>query len=111
MGIAHKGGGKPCQNGLGHFFHVAIAWGCKGLPGWFRAFLSTFARLMGGEANAIWAMPIYIGPTKLKKGFPEDRKKSSSKINKIEIWPKSSPKVINSQNKSHRDHIWGMFEL
>ena len=34
-----------------------------------------------------------------------------AKINKIEIWPKSHPKVINSQNKSHRDHIWGMFEL
>ena len=30
---------------------------------------------------------------------------------KIEIWPKSHPKVINSRNKSHRDHIWGMFEL
>ena len=37
--------------------------------------------------------------------------KISPKINKIEIWPKSRPKVIKSQNKSHRDHIWGMFEL
>ena len=37
--------------------------------------------------------------------------KISPKINKIEIWPKSRPKVINSRNKSHRDHIWGMFEL
>ena len=37
--------------------------------------------------------------------------KISPKINKIEIWPKSRPKVINSQNKSHRDHILGMFEL
>ena len=37
--------------------------------------------------------------------------KISPKIHKIEIWPKSRPKVINSQNKSHRDHIWGMFEL
>ena len=37
--------------------------------------------------------------------------KISPKINKIEIWPKSRPKVINSQNKSLRDHIWGMFEL
>ena len=37
--------------------------------------------------------------------------KISPKINKIEIWPKSRPKVINSPNKSHRDHIWGMFEL
>ena len=34
--------------------------------------------------------------------------KISPKINKIEI---SRPKVINSQNKSHRDHIWEMFEL
>ena len=24
---------------------------------------------------------------------------------------KSCPKVIKSQNKSHRDHFWGMFEL
>ena len=30
---------------------------------------------------------------------------------KNEIWPKSRPKVINSSNKSHMDHIWGMFEL
>ena len=37
--------------------------------------------------------------------------KISPKINKIEIWPKSGPKVINSRNKSPRDHIWGMFEL
>ena len=37
--------------------------------------------------------------------------KMSPKINKIEIWPKSRPKVINSRNKSHGDHIWGMFEL
>ena len=37
--------------------------------------------------------------------------KISLNIHKIEIWPKSRPKVINSQNKSHRDHIWGMFEL
>ena len=37
--------------------------------------------------------------------------KISPKIHKIEIWPKSRPKVINSPNKSHRDHIWGMFEL
>ena len=37
--------------------------------------------------------------------------KISPKINKIEIWPKSHPKVINSRNKSHMDHIWGMFEL
>ena len=35
----------------------------------------------------------------------------SPKIHKIETWPKSRPKVINSPNKSHRDHIWGMFEL
>ena len=33
--------------------------------------------------------------------------KISPIIHKIEI----CPKVINSQNKSHRDHIWGMFEL
>ena len=33
------------------------------------------------------------------------------KIHKIEIWPKSRSKVINSPNKSHRDPIWGMFEL
>ena len=37
--------------------------------------------------------------------------KISPKINKIEIWPKSRPKVINSRNKSHRGHILGMFEL
>ena len=37
--------------------------------------------------------------------------KISPKIHKIEIWPKSRPKVINSPNQSHRDHIWGMFEL
>ena len=37
--------------------------------------------------------------------------KISAKINNIEICPKLRPKVINSQNKSHRDHIWGMFEL
>ena len=30
---------------------------------------------------------------------------------KIEIRPKSRPKVIYSRNKSHRDHIWGMFQL
>ena len=33
--------------------------------------------------------------------------KISPKIHKIEIWPKSRPKVINSRNKSNRDHIWG----
>ena len=37
--------------------------------------------------------------------------KISPKMNEIEIWPKLRPKVINSSNKSHRDHIWGMFEL
>ena len=37
--------------------------------------------------------------------------KISPKINKIEIWPKSRPKVINSQNKRRGDHNWGMFEL
>ena len=37
--------------------------------------------------------------------------KISPKIHKIEIWPKSHPKVINSLNKSRRGHIWGMFEL
>ena len=37
--------------------------------------------------------------------------KISPKINKIEIWPKLRPKVITSQNKSHGDHILGMFEL
>ena len=37
--------------------------------------------------------------------------KISPNIHKIEIWPKSRPQVINSQNKSHGDHIWGMFEL
>ena len=37
--------------------------------------------------------------------------KISPNIHKIEIWPKSLPKVINSRNKSHRAHIWGMFEL
>ena len=37
--------------------------------------------------------------------------KISLKIHKIEIWPKSRPKVIDSRNKSVRDHIWGMFEL
>ena len=37
--------------------------------------------------------------------------KISPNIHKIEIWPKSRPKVINSRNKSHRGHIWGMFEL
>ena len=37
--------------------------------------------------------------------------KISPKIHKIEIWPKSRPKVINSPNQSPRDHIWGMFEL
>ena len=37
--------------------------------------------------------------------------KISPKINKIEIWLKSRPKVINLRNKSPRGHIWGMFEL
>ena len=37
--------------------------------------------------------------------------KIGPKINKIEIWLKSGPKVINSPNQSHRGHIWGMFEL
>ena len=37
--------------------------------------------------------------------------KISPKINKVETWPKSRPKVINSRNKSHGDHILGMFEL
>ena len=37
--------------------------------------------------------------------------KISPKIDKIEIWPKSRPKVINSWNKSNRGHILGMFEL
>ena len=32
--------------------------------------------------------------------------KIGPKINKIEIWLKSGPKVINSPNQSHRDHIW-----
>ena len=31
--------------------------------------------------------------------------KISPKINKIEIWPKSRPKVINSRNKSHIGHL------
>ena len=39
------------------------------------------------------------------------RAKISPKINKIEIWLKSGPKVINSPNQSHRGHFWGMFEL
>ena len=39
------------------------------------------------------------------------RAKISPKINKIEIWLKSGPKVINSPNQSHRGHTWGMFEL
>ena len=39
------------------------------------------------------------------------RAKISPKIHKIEIWPKLRPKVIYSPNQSHRDHIWGMFEL
>ena len=34
-----------------------------------------------------------------------------NQLNKIEIWLKSGLKVINSPNQSHRDHIWGMFEL
>ena len=37
--------------------------------------------------------------------------KISPKIHKIELWPKSRPKVINAANKSHGDHISGMFEL
>ena len=37
--------------------------------------------------------------------------KNKPEIHKIEIWQKSRPKVINSPNKSQRDHIWGMFEL
>ena len=37
--------------------------------------------------------------------------KISPKINKIVIWPKLRPKVIDSRHKSHRDHIWGLFEL
>ena len=37
--------------------------------------------------------------------------KISPKIIKIEMWPKPHSKVIYSQNKSHRDHIWGMIEL
>ena len=39
------------------------------------------------------------------------RAKICLKIHKIEIWPKLRPKVINSRNKSHKDHIWGVFEL
>ena len=45
--------------------------------------------------------PIYKG----------ERAKISPKINKIEIWLKPGPKVINSPNQSHRGHFWGMFEL
>ena len=41
----------------------------------------------------------------------EKMAKISPKINKIEKWPKLRQKVINSGNKGHRDHIWGMFEL
>ena len=37
--------------------------------------------------------------------------KISPKIHKIEIWQNRAKKMINSRNKSHRDHIWGMFEL
>ena len=37
--------------------------------------------------------------------------KISPKIHKIEIWPKSRPKMINSRNKCHKGNIWGMFEL
>ena len=36
--------------------------------------------------------------------------KIGPKLHKIEIWPKSRPKVINPRNKSERDHIWGVFE-
>ena len=32
-------------------------------------------------------------------------------IHRIEKWPKSRSKVINSRNKNHRGHILGMFEL
>ena len=28
-------------------------------------------------------------------------------IHRIEKWPKSRSKVINSRNKNHRGHIWG----
>ena len=33
--------------------------------------------------------------------------KKSPKIHKIEIWPKSGPKVINSPNQSHMGTIFG----
>ena len=57
-----------------------------------------------------------FGPEHMGKFWPKvypilQMAKISPKINKIEIWPKSRPKVITSPNKSHRDHIWGMFEL
>ena len=55
-----KGGGgvKACQYGLEHFFPTFARW-CKGLPGWFEALFSTFARLTeGGGSKVIWAMPI-----------------------------------------------------
>ena len=56
----------------------------------------------GGVRGKIFVFdPIYKGK----------RAKISPKIHKIEIWPKSRPKVINSPNKSHRDNILGMFEL
>ena len=49
---------RACQDGLWHFFST-FARGCKGLPGWFGALFSMFARLTeGGGSKAIRAMPI-----------------------------------------------------
>ena len=59
MDFFHEGGGvKACQNGLGYFF-ARLPGGCKGLPGWFGALFSTFARFA------------HIEPAHFKKGLPK----------------------------------------
>ena len=47
----------------------------------------------------------------IKRQTPPKMPKIGPIINKIEIWPKSDPKVINSGNKSHRGYIWVMLKL
>ena len=47
MPVRNGGGVKSCQVGLEHFFPT-FAWECKGLPGWFGALFSMFARLTRG---------------------------------------------------------------
>ena len=63
---------------LADFFHMGIppkGGGCKGLPGWFGALFSTFARLTEGGGLKLFVQCPYKTNTitHLKKGLPLQR--------------------------------------